>query len=55
MHIDNLPLLKMIANRLKICKVRTWGKYAYFTVKSLDEIKVIIDIFDRFPLNTSKH
>jgi hypothetical protein len=47
-------MLNYICNRLKVGKVIERDHFATYYVRSADVLK-IIDIFDNYPLNTSKH
>lgn len=55
MHKDEVNMLNYIAQRLKIGNVNIWGNFAGFSVTSQKELLVILQIFDNYPLNTSKH
>jgi hypothetical protein len=55
-HKDDLNLLYFIKNSLgNIGNVGTEESLAHFKVTSLSEIKLIIEIFSTYPLNSSKH
>ena len=55
LHIDDLDVLKYIQNTLQVGTVFMKPKVAELVVRRLDELKVIIEIFDKTPLNSSKH
>jgi hypothetical protein len=55
MHKDNWPMLKYIANRLGVGRVYVREHFANFTVVSQKDLLTIINIFDKYPLNTSKN
>jgi len=48
-------LLKLICNKLKIGNVNVGDNFANYYVSSKNDILELIKIFDKFPLNTSKH
>lgn len=55
MHKDDLPLLDFIHSTLGLGGVYTYKDSSHFLVEKLAEIKVIISIFEKFPLNTTKY
>lgn len=55
LHIDDLEVLKYIQKTLQIGNVYIRPNMAEFVVKRLDELKIIIAIFDKTPLNSCKH
>lgn len=55
LHIDDLEVLKHIQKTLQIGTVYIKPKIAEFVVRRSDELKVIMDIFDKTPLNSYKH
>lgn len=57
LHVDDLPLLELIQDKLKLGKVivNKSRNSAVFAVSKFDEIGQIIDIFTRSPLNSTKH
>ena len=55
LHKDDSNMLKYIAQRLKIGKVFVGDHFTYFTVYKQSELKIIFNIFDKYPLNTSKN
>ena len=55
MHIDNKNMLEFIAKKLKVGKVFIAGRFVYFSVYKQSELKIIFNIFDKYPLNTSKN
>jgi hypothetical protein len=55
LHIDDLEVLKYIQKTLQIGTVFIKPKTAEFVVRRLDEVKIIIEIFSKTPLNSSKH
>ena len=54
MHIKDLELLLSLKNYFGVGNVRTSGKFAYYEVNSKVDIKVIINHFQLYPLQTSK-
>jgi len=48
-------LLKLICNKLKIGNVNVGDNFVNYYVSSKNDILELIKIFDKFPLNTSKH
>ena len=55
MHKDDLPLLEFIHTTLGLGSVYTYGDSSHFVVEKLAEIKIIVSIFYKFPLNTTKY
>lgn len=55
MHKDDGPMLKYICERLKVGYVNERDHFASYSVTSKDDLLKIFDIFDKSPLNTSKH
>lgn len=55
LHKDDIGAIKHIHNSLGIGKVYIKKNKATFIVRSLGEIKIILDIFSHNPLNTTKH
>lgn len=55
MHKDDLPLLEFIHSTLGLGGVYTYKDSSHFVVEKLAEIRIIINIFDKFPLNTTKY
>lgn len=55
MHADNKNMLEYVAQRLKIGKIYLDDHFVYFNVSKQSEVKIIINIFDQYPLNTSKN
>lgn len=55
MHKDDVDMLNYIAKRLKIGHVNIWDHFARFSVTSQKELLVIFQIFEKYPLNTSKY
>jgi len=55
MHKDDGPMLKYIANRLGVGHVYVREHFANFSVKNQKDLLTIINIFDKYPLNTSKN
>lgn len=56
LHVDDVNALNYIRNSLGgIGNVTTEGSVAYYKVTSQKEIKLIIEIFTKYPLNSSKH
>ena len=54
LHIDDLKMLHFIQSKLEIGKVYITGSAARFVVTNLKETPIIINIFSRYPLNTTK-
>lgn len=54
LHIDDVEVLKHIQKTLKVGTVYIKPKVAEFVVRRLDELKVIVEIFDKTPLNSHK-
>jgi hypothetical protein len=54
MHKDDTPMLNIVCKRLKIGKVIERDHFTTYSVTSEDILK-IIEIFDKYPLNTSKY
>ena len=48
-------MLEYVAQRLKIGKIYLDDHFVYFNVSKQSEVKIIINIFDQYPLNTSKN
>jgi hypothetical protein len=57
LHYDDRPLLELIKKKIGMGNVYTSAnqKTSTFLVSTLNEIRVIIEIFSKFPLNSSKH
>lgn len=51
---DDSPMLNYICSKLKIGKVMERDHFTTYSVTS-SEINKIIEVFDKYPLNTSKH
>ncbi len=55
-HIKDLPLLELIQNTLGVGKVRKDSKStAMFKVSNMEELQVIIDHFEKYPLISAKY
>lgn len=54
-HIDDTPLIKYIAQRLGWGIISLREKSVIYTVTRKDSLLIIMDIFDKRPLNTSKN
>lgn len=54
LHKDDSPMLNYICNKLKVGKVFEREHFSTYYVISSEVLK-IIEIFDKYPLNTSKH
>jgi len=54
LHIDDIHMLHVIHRILGIGKVHTSGKTARFSVTTLKDIEKILNIFTKYPLNSSK-
>lgn len=55
MHKDDAPMLKYICKRLKVGSVYVYDRFAVYYVTSKKDMQKIFAIFDKSPLNTSKH
>ena len=55
LHVDDIGVLEFIQKRLGVGKVYTFGKKASFIVKNKKHVKVILDIFTKYPLKTHKY
>jgi hypothetical protein len=55
MHKDDTPMLEAIAFRLKVGYVNIGNHFVCYSVTSQQDLVKIFNIFDIFPLNTSKH
>jgi hypothetical protein len=58
LHIDDVKALEYIREMLGIGQIyysKQTGTYASFVVKNFEDIKFIIEIFSKNPLNTIKH
>ena len=54
LHLDDKHVLDYIQKRLNIGHVRYYDKTSKFSVYSKNELNEIINIFSKYPLNTSK-
>lgn len=54
LHIDDIHMLHNIHRILGIGRVHTSGKTARFSVTTLKDIEKILNIFTKYPLNSSK-
>ncbi len=54
LHLDDLKVLEFIQKTLQVGKIYTKPGVASLVVQRLDEVKIILDIFSRFPLNSNK-
>lgn len=55
LHKDDLPVLLYIKETLGIGKIDISGKTAAFRVGRHDELLIIFEIFENFPLNSTKY
>jgi len=55
MHKDDFPMLEAISKRLKIGCLHKGDHFASYYVTSKNDLRKIFEIFDKSPLNTSKH
>lgn len=55
LHVDDRDMLNFIQIFLGIGKVYTYGKASEFVVNKQIEVKKIIDIFNNYPLNSTKY
>jgi hypothetical protein len=53
--VDDIDMLHFIQNSLGIGKVNSSGNSAVYRVSSQKELARIIEIFSKYPLNTTKH
>jgi hypothetical protein len=54
LHKDDINVLYFIQKLLGFGEVRSFDNYASFTVTRLKDIAKIIDIFNRYPLQSTK-
>jgi hypothetical protein len=54
LHLDDLKVLEFIQKTLQVGKIYTKSGEASLVVQRLDEVKIILDIFSSFPLNSNK-
>ena len=54
LHVDDTPLLHDIRQELGMGEVFTSGEKSTLAVSRLDEVRKIIAIFTKYPLNTTK-
>lgn len=54
LHIDDMHVLNYIQTSLSIGHVKNYDRLSKFSVYSKTELKEIIHIFSKYPLNTSK-
>lgn len=54
LHIDDIKMLHLIQSTLKIGKVYITGSAARFVVTNVKDTAIIINIFSRYSLNTTK-
>lgn len=55
LHMDDINVLNFLQKNLGIGKINYYRNSVRWVVKNQDEILVILDIFSKYPLNTSKH
>jgi hypothetical protein len=55
LHKDDEKVLRIIKDRLRIGGVRRYKDECIFTITKQKEISILISIFDKFNLNTSKY
>jgi hypothetical protein len=55
LHVDDTDMLNFIQKFLGIGKVYTYGNASEFSVNKQIEVKKIIDIFNNYPLNSTKY
>ena len=55
LHVDDVSLLEFIQKRVGVGKVYIFGKKSSFIVKNKKDVKVIMDIFTKYPLKTHKN
>lgn len=55
LHIVDINTLQLIQSKLGIGKVSVSGSMASYIVRVKKELKILIYIFDQFPLNSTKH
>lgn len=54
-HIDDLPALKLIKNKLGFGRIYTYKKSCYYIITKKENILKVISIFDVYTLNSSKN
>lgn len=54
-HIDDLPGLKLIKNKLGLGRIYTYKKSCYYIITKKENILKVISIFDVYTLNSSKN
>jgi NADH dehydrogenase/LAGLIDADG endonuclease/Type II intron maturase len=54
LHIDDMPVLKYIKNRLGLGNLRTYKNAVWYYINKIDEIEKFISIFNEYPLWTHK-
>jgi hypothetical protein len=55
LHVDDTDMLNFIQKFLGIGKVYTYGNASEFSVNKQIEVKKILDIFNNYPLNSTKY
>jgi len=55
LHIDDLEVLLLIQKNLGVGKVDTSGKIANFRVSKHKDLSILLEIFDKFTLNSTKY
>lgn len=55
LHKDDLPALQVIQEKLGIGKIDTYGKMSSFRVNKHKDLLILLDIFTKFPLNSTKY
>lgn len=55
LHKDDANVLIFLQNILGVGKISYYRDSVRWVVKNLDEVRVILDLFSKYPLNTSKH
>lgn len=55
LHIDDTEMLNFIQKRLGVGKVYTSGKLSRLRVTNQKDVKKILEIFSKYPLNTTKY
>jgi hypothetical protein len=55
LHIKDLPILLSFKDTLGVGTVSTRGKVAYYTVSKFEELAIIVNHFEQYPLVSSKY
>lgn len=55
LHLDDAPVLNFIQKNLDLGRVTIYESSAIFSITSQKEIQFIIELFTKYPLNSTKH